>query len=173
MCDTGRSSNRWTISPFGRSVVGAGMLRVGDGLKANSAATPIARPTAPRKPNIPIGMNNPTAMVTTLMTSTAMPTRLNRLARSEFRRSRSRRAASRTGPPRSSSCRVTRSNRAIALSTLSVTSVTSPQSASMATLHLPACLGSRLRREQYSPWTSRLPCRACRPSVSCCRAPAA
>jgi len=47
--------------------------------------------------------------------------------RPAFSRCRSRRAASRLGPSRSSSWRVTRSNRAIARSTLSVTSVILPR----------------------------------------------
>ncbi len=47
------------------------MLRVSDGVKARSAPTPTARPTAARKPNMPIGMKRPTAMVMMLMTSTA------------------------------------------------------------------------------------------------------
>jgi hypothetical protein len=54
----------------------------------------------------------------------AAATRANVRPKPAFSRCRSRCAASRTGPSRSSKCCVTRSNRAIARSTLSVTSVT-------------------------------------------------
>src|SRR4051794_14356119 len=89
---------------------------------------PMASPTAARKPNIPIGVMRPRRIVSMLISPMATPTRFTRRPRSVFSRCRSRRAAARTGPSRSSICRVMRSKRAMACSTLSVTSVTSPQS---------------------------------------------
>ena len=59
---------------------GRGDVRSADGVKASSAATPIARPTAARKPNMPIGMNKPTTMVMMLIDQTATPTRLDAVA---------------------------------------------------------------------------------------------
>ncbi len=68
------------------------------GMKASSAATPTARPTAARKPNMPIGVIRPTTIVSEADQRRSPRRRgVSAAPRSAFSRWRSRRAASRDG----------------------------------------------------------------------------